>query len=98
MMPANEFVEIRNGAYFVAGTRVGLDIVISEFNEGRSPESIFQAYPSIGSLANTYGVITFILSHPDAVQAYLKEQERRYEVLQAKHPLPSEMEERYHQL
>jgi hypothetical protein len=49
-------------------------------------------------LVNTYGVITFILSHPDAVQAYLREQEHRFEVLQAKHPLPSEMEERYNQL
>ena len=35
-----QFVETRNGAYYVAGTRIGLDVVIGEFNEGRSPESI----------------------------------------------------------
>ena len=50
MMPINEYVEVRNGAYYVAGTRIGLDVVIREFRDGRSPEEIFDAYASIGSL------------------------------------------------
>ncbi len=52
MMPVNQYVEIRNGGYFLAGTRVGLDILAYDFRNGRSAESIFEAYPSIGSLAN----------------------------------------------
>ena len=95
MMPANEYVEVRNGAYYIAGTRIGLDVVADEFNLGRSPESIFEAYPSIGSLGKVYGVITFILEHPEAVAAYLKEQERRYEEIKAQNPLPADMVERY---
>jgi len=27
MMPANQYVEIRNGGYYLAGTRIGLDVV-----------------------------------------------------------------------
>ena len=63
MMPANQYVEVRNGAHYLAGTRIGLDVVIYEFRDGRSPEEIFEAYPSIGSLAKLYGAITFILEH-----------------------------------
>jgi uncharacterized protein (DUF433 family) len=94
-MPADEYVEVRNGAYYVAGTRIGLDVVVSDFRVGRPAESIFEAYPSIGSLEKVYGVMTFILKHPDAVDAYLKEQERRYEEVKARYPLPADMVERY---
>ena len=95
MMPLNEYVEVRNGAYYVAGTRIGLDVVAGEFNAGRSPESIFEAYPSIGSLGKVYGAITFILEHPDAIETYLEEQERRYEEIKTQNPLPADMVERY---
>jgi len=95
LMPASEYVEVRNGAYYVSGTRLGLDVVIYEFRDGRSPETIFEAYPSIGSLAKVYGAITFILEHPTEVEAYLKEQDRRYEEIQLRHPLPPDLIERF---
>ena len=95
MLPTNEYVEVRNGAYYVAGTRIGLDVVIGEFRVGRSADSIFEAYPSIGSLEKVYGVVAFILKHPNAVDAYLKQQERRYEEVKARFPLPADMVERY---
>ena len=76
MMPTNQYVEVRNGGYYVAGTRIGLDIVTYDFRNGRSAEAIFDAYPSIGSLAKVYGAITFILEHPTEVEAYLKDRER----------------------
>ena len=98
MMPVNEYVEVRNGAYYAAGTRIGLDVLVHEFSDGRSPESIFEAYPSIGSLGKVYGVLAFILEHPEAVEAYLKEQERRYEEIKARNPLPADMVERYDQV
>jgi uncharacterized protein (DUF433 family) len=60
MMLANQYVEVRNDGYYVAGTRIGLDMVTCEFRNGRSPEAIFDAYPSIGSLAKLYGAITFM--------------------------------------
>jgi uncharacterized protein (DUF433 family) len=51
MVPTNEYVEVYNGGYYVAGTRIGLDVVTHDFRRGRSAEAIFEAYPSIGSLA-----------------------------------------------
>jgi uncharacterized protein (DUF433 family) len=95
MMPTNEYVEIRNGGYYVAGTRIGLDVLVYDFREGRSAEAIFEAYPSIGSLAKVYGAITFILEHPKEIEAYLEDQDRRYEEFKASHPLPPDMVERF---
>jgi uncharacterized protein (DUF433 family) len=95
MLPANEYVEVRNGGYYIAGTRIGLDVVARDFQLGRSPEAILEAYPAIGSLANVYGVITFVLEHPDAIEAFLKDQELLHADLKAQHPLPPEMVERY---
>ena len=76
-MLANQYVETRNGGYYVAGSRIGLDIVIHDFHRGRSAEAIL-AYPSIGSLAKVYGVLTFVLEHPAEIEAYLKDQERLF--------------------
>ena len=94
-MPANEYVEIRNGGYYVAGTRIGLDVVVYDFRRGRSAEAIFEAYPSVGSLAKAYGAITLILEHPDEVEAYLKDQDRIFEQIKAQYPMPQEMIDRF---
>jgi len=94
-MPINEYVEVRNGGYYVAGTRIGLDVLIFDFRRGRSAEDIFEAYPSLGSLAKVYGAITFILEHPSEVEAYLKEQDRIFDEIKAQYPLPQEMIDRF---
>jgi uncharacterized protein (DUF433 family) len=95
MMPTNEYVEDRNGGYYVAGTRIGLDVVVHDFRRGRSAEAIFEAYPSIGSLAKVYGAITFVLEHPAEVEAYLKDQDRVFEQIKAQYPMPQEMIDRF---
>ncbi len=95
MTPTNEYVEVRNGGYYVAGTRIGLDVVIHEFRNGRSADAIFEAYPSIGSLAKVYGAITFILEHPKEIEVYLGDQDRRYDEFKARHPLSPDMIERF---
>ena len=35
----SEYVEQRNGGYYVAGTRISLDSVVYSFNEAQSPEA-----------------------------------------------------------
>ena len=54
-----------------------------------------QAYPSIGSLAKVYGAITFVLAHPSEVDAYLKDQDRVFEDIKARYPLPQDMVDRF---
>jgi uncharacterized protein (DUF433 family) len=95
-IPTSPYVEIRNGGYYVHGTRIGLDVIVPQFQEGKSPEAILQSYPSIGSLAKVYGAITFILEHPGAIEAYLCDQDRLWEELKQAHPLPPDMLERFY--
>jgi uncharacterized protein (DUF433 family) len=95
MQPANEYIEIHNGGYYIAGTHIGLDVIVHDFRRGRSAEAIFEAYPSIGSLAKLYGAITFILEHPGEVDAYLRDQDRILEEVKGQNPMPPEMVVRF---
>ena len=94
-MPTNQYVEVRNGGYYVAGTRIGLDVLVYEFRRGAVADDMFRSYPSIGPLAKVYGAITFILEHPAEIEAYLADQDRRYEEIQKRYPLPPAMIERF---
>ncbi len=91
MMPKSEYLETRNGGCYVAGSRIGLDVIAQAFRRGRTAEDIFRSFPSIGSLARVYGVLTFILDHPQEIEAYLREENSFYEEFAAAHPLPGEM-------
>jgi uncharacterized protein (DUF433 family) len=95
MIITDEYVEIRNGGYYVAGTRIGLDVVVNEFRRGRSAESIFEAYPSIGSLAKVYGAIAFVLKYAVEVEASLKDQDRVFDEIKAQYPMPQDMIDRF---
>ena len=95
-LPTNEYVEIRDGFhYYIAGTRIGLDVLVHDFRRGKTPEAILQAYPSIGSLGKVYGAIAFLLKHPQAVGSYLREQEALWNRLGGEHPLPEDLRERF---
>ncbi len=93
---ASPYVEVRQGGYYLSGTRIGLDTIVHEFQAGKSPEDILQSYPAIGSLTKVYGAITFILEQPDLVQDYLRDQERLWQELQQEHPLPDDMLQRFY--
>jgi uncharacterized protein (DUF433 family) len=81
-----EYVEQREGAYYVAGTRISLDSIVHPFKNGASPEGLLRSFPLIGSLEKVYGAITFYLANKEAVEAYLAEQERLSEELASKQP------------
>lgn len=92
---ASPYVEHRNGGYYVSGSGVSLASLIHAFRQGASPETILQDFPQIGSLAKVYGAITFILENPGLVESYLAEQERLWNELESKYPLPPDMGTRF---
>ena len=81
-----QYVDQRNGGYYVAGTRISLDSIVYAFQNGVAPESIYRSFPMVGSLENVYGAITFYLSHKDAVDAFLRDQQRLWQELEAGQP------------
>lgn len=56
----------------VKGTRIGIDILIDEFNAGASPEVIMRRYYPSMSLEQVYATITYYLHNKAEVDAYIK--------------------------
>ena len=75
-----QYVEQREGAYRIAGTRVSLDSIVYAFLRGASPESIAQSFPVL-TLEEVYGAITFYLGHQAEIDAYLQQGDREFEEL-----------------
>jgi uncharacterized protein (DUF433 family) len=95
-LPSNQYVEVRDGQhYYVAGTRIGLDVIAHAYRRGKTPEAIFEAFPSIESLGKVYGAIAFMLDYPEAVEQYLRAQEIRWEKFRQEHPLPEDVLDRF---
>jgi len=74
----SEYIEQRNGGYYVAGTRVPLDSVVYSFERGNSPEAIQKEYPLL-TLPQIYGSIAFYLDHQEHVRSYLEAKEHHIE-------------------
>jgi len=64
------YVERRDDAYWIAGSRVSLDSVVYAFLGGQTPEGIAQSFPLL-RLVQVYGAIAYYLAHRDEVDAHL---------------------------
>jgi uncharacterized protein (DUF433 family) len=81
------YIESRNEGYWIVGTRVALDSIVYEFQQGRSPESIVLAFPVL-NLEQVYGAIVFYLANRVAIDAYLLEEESAFDAMPQ--PLPQD--------
>ena len=72
-----EYVEQRDGGYWIAGKRISLASVVYEFRNGAAPESILRSYPLL-TLEEIYGAITFYLSRQEEIDAYLLKREAEF--------------------
>ena len=75
---ANQYVEFSEGDYFVTGSRVLLEAIVSEFLDGHSPEIIQRSFPTLRP-AQVYGAIAFYLDHQAEINAYLQQRSADYE-------------------
>jgi len=75
-----EYVEQRNGGYYVAGTRVSLDSVVIAFLNGESPEGIVYSFEAL-SLEQVYGAIAYYLANRSGIDAYLRQQSAEFDRL-----------------
>jgi uncharacterized protein (DUF433 family) len=66
--------EDATGALRVGESRVLLELVIRAFQDGATPETIVQRYPTLW-LADVYAVVSYYLRHRDEVEHYLARRE-----------------------
>ena len=70
---SQEYVETRDGGYYVAHSRVSLDSIVYAFLGGQTAEAIGQSFPVL-TLEQVYGALTFYLAHREVVDEYLASQ------------------------
>jgi uncharacterized protein (DUF433 family) len=91
---AKEYVENREGGYYLIGSRVSLESVIGLFLDGASPETIVDEFPTL-SLEQVYGAITFYLADRVNIDAYLGASEGLGEEARKNQlPIPAPLRER----
>jgi len=76
---SDAYIEQRDGAYMVAGSRVSLDSVVYAFLSGHSAEAIAQAFPVV-SLEQVYGAVTYYLAHRDDIDRYLEGRRQDFDI------------------
>src|SRR5437016_11474538 len=73
----------KGGAVRVGNSRITLDLVVEQYENGMTPEDMVRAYDTL-VLADVHAVIAYYLRHRDEVRAYLKRREEEAEALRAK--------------
>jgi uncharacterized protein (DUF433 family) len=77
VVAVKSYIEYRNDAYWIEGTRISLDSLVYSFRKGLSPESIVQSFPLL-TLEQVYGAITFYLANRAEIDAYLTSEEAAF--------------------
>ncbi|SRR5260370_28840908 len=91
---AKEYIEERDGNYYVSGTRISLDSVVHAFRRGESPETICQNFELL-RLEDVYGAIAYYLANQADVDAYLIHQDQKWiEGKRNAEPLSEDLRER----
>jgi uncharacterized protein (DUF433 family) len=91
---AKDYIEERDGNYYVAGTRISLDSIVHAFRRGESAETICQNFELL-RLDEVRGAIEFYLANQPDVDSYLLRQEEKWaEGRRNAEPLPASLRER----
>src|SRR5262245_18054929 len=84
---AKDYIERRHGSFYLIGSRVPLAIIVHDFQEGHTAETIQSDFPTL-SLEQVYGAITFYLSSKEDVERDMAERRRVEEEFIRTHPNP----------
>jgi uncharacterized protein (DUF433 family) len=71
------------GVIRVGETRISLDLIVEQYENGMTPEDMVRAYDNL-VLAHVHAAIAYYLRHRDEVRAYLKRRNEEAETLRAR--------------
>ena len=78
-LPASQYIEMRNGGYYLAGIRISLDSIIWAVRRGETVEEILADFPVLKSREKLEGAVAFVKAHPKEIRGYLAERARKWE-------------------
>lgn len=71
------------GAVRVGNSRISLDVVVEQYENGATPEDMVRAYDTL-ALADVHAAIAYHLRHREQVAAYLQQRRVEAETLRSK--------------
>lgn len=74
------YVELSDGVYRVARTRISLDSLVYAYLNGQTAEAIAQSFPLL-TLEQVYGALAFYLANRQHIDSYLEAGTADYERL-----------------
>ena len=92
-----DFVERREGSFYLIGSRVPLAHLVREFQQGEPPEAIRSHYSTL-SLEQVYGAITFYLGHKSEVEKDMADRKREEDEFTKTHPTPPDIKEKFERM
>jgi uncharacterized protein (DUF433 family) len=91
---AKDYIERREGSFYLIGSRVPLAHVVYAFQNGAAPEAVRLDYRTL-SLEQVYGAIAFYLANKEEVERDMVERRRiEDEVIKVQPPLPPELQQK----
>ena len=89
-----DYVEFRNGEYYVAGTRVPVACVVQKFLEGAAPDTVRESYPLL-TLEQVYGTMAYYLGRQTELDEHFCTVDKEYEGWRAAQmPINAELRDR----
>ncbi|MEP7352089.1 MAG: DUF433 domain-containing protein [Acidobacteriota bacterium] len=76
---AKDYIEKREGGYYVKDTRVSLDSVVCSYLRGESPEGIAESFPAL-NLEQIFGALAFYTANQQTIDQYLNQEHAEFEV------------------
>ena len=77
-----DYVEQREGGYYIAGSRVSIESIVYAFLRGESAEAIAESFPAL-TLEQVYGALAFYLAQRSRIDAYLEAGKPEFERLRS---------------
>jgi uncharacterized protein (DUF433 family) len=90
---ARDYIEWRDGAFYFINSRVPLEVVVHEYNNGLPAESIADCFPTL-SLEQIHGALAFYYANKAQVEREMGHTDRMWEEFRAKHPVPAVLKEK----
>ena len=74
---SKEYVEQRDGGFYITGSRISLGSVAHAFLRGESPEDTAESFPAI-SLEQVFGAVAFYLANREMLDRYFQEEKTEF--------------------
>jgi uncharacterized protein (DUF433 family) len=91
------YIERRETGLYIAGSRVPIDRIVSEYRKGEDARTIQAHFPTL-SLDQIEGAIAFYSSHKDEVDRVIEHRRQSEHAYDAEHPTPADVKQRFERM